>query len=149
MRVLALLAAAFLLAGCSGPVEESGSPTNEPAAAAPEPVDIHEVVNLMAGGSGSWSFDIAEGARSVEVRFYTAGAGVGVGLPICVSWEAPEGSAEVCDGGTNIIVSPDLLLLTEKVYYEVGGGAMPGHYAFQMDAGPRPVDFHAVVSVTY
>jgi hypothetical protein len=147
MRVLALLAAAALLAGCSGPAEESGLPLNDPATPAPEPVDLHEVVNLMAGGSGSWSFDIAPGATSVEVRFYTTG--VGVGMPICVSWETPEGSADVCDGGTNIVVSPDLLRLTENVYYEVGGGARPGHYAFQMDAGPRPMDFHAVVRVTY
>lgn len=155
MRAAVVLAVLpFLVAGCAG-TPEAQAPSSDVGpleAAPPEPVDIHEVVPLVQGGSGAWTFEVAPGATDVSIRFFATGkAVVGSGLPTCLTFETPEGSdaAGICQGGgPNVNVAP-YLVLNERVFYERGDDAPVGKYSFTLEGQPSATDFHAVVSVQY
>ena len=151
--VLALLP--FVIAGCAGtqdadpPTADSGSA----AAAAPEPVAIHETVPLIEGGDATWTFRVEPGATTVEMRFFVTGAAVAVtGLPICLTIETPgQDATQVCQSANaNVVVSPSQLVVNERVFYESSGAGAPvGTYTFTLNSAPSATDFHALVNVSY
>jgi hypothetical protein len=155
MRALvALILLPFLLAGCAGsPSDDPAALDPEAAAPAPEPVDIHEVVDLVQGGSATWTFEVGPGATTVEMRFFaTAKAVIGTHLATCLTIETPadQESARVCNSlSPSVAVSPSQVP-NERSFYEQSGAAAPvGTYTFTLDAGPSPTDFHALVTVSY
>ena len=155
MRVRFVLALVpFVLAGCAGapgaapPASDAGTSM----VAAPEPVDIHETVDLVQGGSDTWTFEVGPGATTVEMRFFaTPKAVTGMHMATCLTVETPadQESDRVCDSlSANVAVS--LVGNNERVFYEASGADAPvGTYTFTLDAGPSATDFHAMVTVAY
>ncbi len=149
--VLSLLP--FVLAGCAG--AQDADPSTADAAsmeAPPEAVDIHEVVDLVQGGSESWTFEVGPGARTVEMRFFaTPKAVTGMHMATCLTVDTPadQESDRVCDSlSANVAVV--VVGGNERVFYEASGADLPvGTYRFSLDAGPSATDFHAVVTVSY
>jgi hypothetical protein len=157
MRALLTLAIVpFLFAGCAGTADVAAPLVeNEPVqAASPEPVAIHDAVNLVDGEQRTWSFTVEPGATTVEMRFFATGKAVaGAGLPTCLTIETPAGAdtAGICQGGGtgNVQVAP-YLVVNERVFYEDSGADVPaGDYTFTLDAQPSATDFHAMVTVSY
>lgn len=153
MRVLLVLAlVAFVLAGCAGaPAADPSTADAASMEAPPEAVDIHETVDLVQGGSETWTFEVGPGATTVEMRFFaTAKAVTGMHLATCLTIETPasQESADVCDSlSANVGVS---LVPSERVFYEASGADAPvGTYRFTLEAGPSATDFHALVTVSY
>jgi hypothetical protein len=156
MRVRLVLALVpLVLAGCAGApgAAPPASDAETSMVAAPEPVEIHDVVDLVQGGEKAWTFEVGPGATTVEMRFFaTAKAVTGTHLATCLTIETPadQESARVCDSlSTNVVVSPSLVG-NERIFYEASGADAPvGTYRFSLDAGPSATDFHAVVTVAY
>lgn len=147
----------LLLAGCTSPTahDDPSGLGVDAGASAPEPVGIHDVVKLTMGVQRGWGFDLAPGAKLVEIRFYGTGpasAPLGGGQPLCLSFTTPDGSdaAGVCQGSGvgNLQVSPYVVAM-ERVFYHKGSDATPGHYEFSLDAQPSATEFHAVVTIQY
>jgi hypothetical protein len=155
MRVLLVLAiVAFVLAGCAGaPAADPSTADAASMEAPPEAVDIHDVVDLVQGGSETWTFEVGPGATTVEMRFFaTAKAVAGTGLATCLTIVTPaaQESADVCESlSGNVVVSPSLVP-NERIFYEASGADAPvGTYRFTLEAGPSATDFHAMVTVSY
>lgn len=155
MRVLLVPAlVAFVLAGCAGAPAADPS-TADPEAASPAPpeaVDIHETVDLVQGGSDTWTFEVGPGATTVEMRFFaTPKAVTEMHMATCLTIETPADQEpdRVCNSlSPNVAVS--LVGNNERVFYEALGADAPvGTYTFTLDAGPSATDFHAQVTVAY
>jgi hypothetical protein len=155
MRVLLLPAlVGLLLAGCAGApaANPSTADVEDASPAPPEAVDIHDVVDLVQGGSETWTFEVGPGATTVEMRFFaTAKAVTGMHMATCLTVETPadQESDRVCDSlSPNVAVT--LVGNNERVFYEASGADAPvGTYRFTLDAGPSATDFHAQVTVSY
>ena len=167
MRLVPVVALLFL-AGCIEASTPQGPASDvvAPESAAPEPVEIHDVIDLAMEPTGvqrTWSFNVAEGATEVSMRFFATGkaAAGGTGLT-CLGFETPEmtGAAGVCAGvpNVNLVVSPTYVVnevnevanqvANERVFFE-SSEPVPGSYSFTLDAKPSATDFHAVVHVAY
>lgn len=154
MRSILAVLTITLLSGCSSPGDAPIEPDDDAGGpAAPQPVEVHDVLNLVEGAQQSWTFDLAPGAKEVAIRFFVTGkVVVGAGLPLCFTWDTPssQDATGVCQGtgAGNLQVTP-YFNDGEETLYANDLGAVPGRYMFQLDAQPSTTDFHAQVTITY